>query len=109
MCFVFQLKNGELTWNPQDGKIKKELVEQLKIAEEDQRVAMPPMMWDDSYRFDQSNPISDHSPMAVSGLGLAYHVLHDLVKANLDFTHRQEIHGNSLKNDSLVLQLQLHL
>jgi hypothetical protein len=31
------------------------------------------------------------------------------LKAQLDFTHRQEIHGSSLKNDSLVFQLQLNL
>jgi regulator of sigma E protease len=41
----------------------------------DQRIELPPMTWDDSHRYDQSNPISDHSPIAVSGLGLAYHVL----------------------------------
>lgn len=63
-------------------------------------------------RFEWLNPntsVKDEADSWLASGGLAYHVLHDLVKANLDFTHRQEIHGNSLKNDSLVLQLQLHL
>lgn len=36
---VFQLKNGELFWNPQDGNLKKQLAEAHQIAEEDHRRA----------------------------------------------------------------------
>lgn len=41
--------------------------------------------------------------------GLSYHLLRDLLKAQIDYTHRQEIHGQPLKNDSLVIQAQLNL
>ncbi len=63
-------------------------------------------------RFEWLDPNTSEQDEADSWLvsgGLGYHVLHDFLKANIDFTHRQEIHGNSLKNDSLVFQLQLNL
>jgi hypothetical protein len=41
--------------------------------------------------------------------GIAYHVLNDFLKAQLDYTHREELHGKSLKNDSVVIQAQLNL
>lgn len=65
-----------------------------------------------SARFEWIDPntsVKDEADSWVVSGGLGYHVLHDFLKANLDFTHRQEIHGNSLKNDSLVFQLQLNL
>lgn len=46
-----------------------------KIDHKDQRVDLPPMAWDDSHRFELANSGSDHAPVAVSGLGLAYQVL----------------------------------
>jgi hypothetical protein len=58
---------------------------------------------------DPNTSVKDEADSWLVSGGLGYHVLHDFLKANLDFTHRQEIHGNSLKNDSLVFQLQLNL
>lgn len=63
-------------------------------------------------RIEWLNPntsVKDEADSWVLSGGLAYHVLHDFLKAQLDFTHRQEIHGSSLKNDSLVFQIQLNL
>ena len=58
---------------------------------------------------DPNTSVTDEADSWLLSGGLAYHVLHDFLKAQLDFTHRQEIHGSSLKNDSLVFQLQLNL
>jgi len=58
---------------------------------------------------DPNTSVKDEADSWLLSGGLAYHVLHDFLKAQLDFTHRQEIHGSSLKNDSLVFQLQLNL
>ncbi len=41
--------------------------------------------------------------------GVSYHILNDFLKAQVDYTHREELHGTSLKNDSLVFQAQLNL
>lgn len=41
--------------------------------------------------------------------GVSYHVLNDFLKAQLDYTHREELYGKSLKNDSVVIQIQLNL
>ncbi len=63
-------------------------------------------------RFEWINPntsIKDEADSWIVSGGLSYHVLHDFLKAQLDFTHRQEIHGSSLKNDSLIFQIQLNL
>jgi hypothetical protein len=63
-------------------------------------------------RFEWLNPntaVKDESDSWVLTGGASYHILHDFVKAQLDYSHREEIHGKSLKNDSLVLQLQLNL
>ncbi len=65
-----------------------------------------------SGRFEWLNPntsLEDEADSWLAGGGLSYHVLHDFLKAQLDYTHRQEIHGKSLKNDSVVFQLQLNL
>ena len=58
---------------------------------------------------DPNTSVDDEADSWIVSGGLSYHVLHDFLKAQLDFTHRQEIHGSSLKNDSLVFQLQLNL
>jgi hypothetical protein len=63
-------------------------------------------------RFEWLNPntkAEDESDCWLVTGGVSYHVLGDLLRAQVDFTHRQEIHGQSLKNDALVLQLQLNL
>jgi regulator of sigma E protease len=59
--------------NPADKLVR--LIVLRKIDHKDQRVELPPMTWDDSHRFDLANSSSDHAPLAVSGLGLAYQVL----------------------------------
>jgi len=41
--------------------------------------------------------------------GVSYHLLNDFLKAQLDYTHREELHGPTLKNDSVVIQAQLNL
>lgn len=58
---------------------------------------------------DPNTAAQDESDSWLLTFGLNYHVLRDLLRAQLDFTHRQEIHGQSLANDALVLQLQLNL
>jgi hypothetical protein len=40
--------------------------------------------------------------------GASYHIYNDFLKAQLDYTHREELHGKSLQNDSVVLQAQLN-
>jgi Phosphate-selective porin O and P len=65
-----------------------------------------------SARFEWIDPntsLKDESDCWLAVGGISYHVMHDLVKAQLDYTHRQEIHGKSLKNDSVVMQFQLNL
>jgi hypothetical protein len=41
--------------------------------------------------------------------GVSYRVYRDIMKAQLDYTHREEVHGKSLKNDSVLIGLQLNL
>jgi hypothetical protein len=63
-------------------------------------------------RFEWLNPntgASDESDGWLLTGGISYHVLRDLLKAQLDYTHRQEIHGRTLANDALVFQFQLNL
>jgi hypothetical protein len=63
-------------------------------------------------RFEWLNPntaVQDESDSWILTGGISYHVLHDFLKAQIDYTHREELHGKSLKNDSLVIQAQLHL
>lgn len=63
-------------------------------------------------RFEWLNPntsVKDEADNVLIVGGLSYHVLHDLLKAQLDYTHRRELYGKPLKNDSLVFQLQLNL
>ncbi len=58
---------------------------------------------------DPNTAVKDESDSWVLTGGVSYHVLHDFLKAQIDFTHRQELHGKSLNNDSLVIQAQLNL
>ena len=58
---------------------------------------------------DPNTSVKDEADSIIAGGGASYHLLHDLLKAQLDFTHRQELNGKALANDSLVLQLQLNL
>ncbi|WP_437940709.1 porin [Sorangium sp. So ce341] len=46
--------------------------------------------------------------LALTG-GVSYHAYDDLLKAQLDYTHREELGGLSLANDAVILQLQLSL
>src|SRR5262249_16665019 len=65
-----------------------------------------------SARFEWLDPntsVKDESDSWIVTGGISYHVLHDFLKAQVDYTHREELHGKSLKNDSLVFQLQLNL
>ncbi|WP_437783984.1 porin [Sorangium sp. So ce1097] len=58
---------------------------------------------------DPSVDVEDEGDNLVLTGGVSYHAVDDLVKAQLDYTHREELGGLSLANDTLVLQLQLSL
>jgi hypothetical protein len=58
---------------------------------------------------DPNTAVKDESDSWIVTGGLSYHVLHDFLKAQVDYNHRQELHGKSLQNDSVVIQAQLHL
>ncbi|MFO0757198.1 MAG: porin [Byssovorax sp.] len=58
---------------------------------------------------DPNTSVKNEADSLIVAGGASYHLFHDVLKAQLDFTHRQELAGKSLDNDSLVLQLQLHL
>jgi hypothetical protein len=63
-------------------------------------------------RFEWLDPDTTAHSQASSWIltgGASYHILNDFLKAQLDYNHREEIHGSSLKNDSLVFQVQLNL
>lgn len=63
-------------------------------------------------RFEWIEPntaVKDEGDSWVVTGGVSYHVLQDFLKAQMDYTHREERHGKSLKNDSLVIQAQLRL
>lgn len=63
-------------------------------------------------RFEWINPntaVADQRNSWIFTVGASYHILSDFLKAQLDFNHREELHGVSLKNDSLVFQAQLNL
>jgi hypothetical protein len=40
--------------------------------------------------------------------GASYHIFNDFLKAQLDYTHRAQLHGLTLADDSVVLQAQLN-
>ncbi|WP_437899649.1 porin [Sorangium sp. So ce124] len=58
---------------------------------------------------DPNLDIDDEGDNLVLTGGVSYHAYDDLVKAQLDYTHREELGGLSLSNDALLLQLQLSL
>lgn len=58
---------------------------------------------------EANTAVKDESDCWVLTGGVSYHVLNDFLKAQIDYTHREELHGKSLKNDSLVIQAQLNL
>lgn len=65
-----------------------------------------------SARVEWVNPnldISSEADALVITGGASYFVVEDLVKAQLEYTHREELGGSSLKNDIVGLQLQLKL
>ncbi|WP_437985944.1 porin [Sorangium sp. So ce117] len=58
---------------------------------------------------DPNLDIDDEGDNLVLTGGASYHAYDDLVKAQLEYTHREELGGLSLSNDVLLLQLQLSL
>ncbi|WP_437290291.1 porin [Sorangium sp. So ce406] len=58
---------------------------------------------------DPNVDVEDEGDNVVLTGGVSYHAYDDLVKAQLDYTHREELGGLSLSNDALILQLQLSL
>ncbi|WP_433935596.1 porin [Sorangium cellulosum] len=58
---------------------------------------------------DPNVDVEDEGDNLVLTGGVSYHAYDDLVKAQLDYTHREELGGLSLSNDALILQLQLSL
>jgi hypothetical protein len=58
---------------------------------------------------DPNTAVKDESDSWIFTGGFSYHVLQDFLKAQIDYTHREELHGKTLKNDSLVIQAQLRL
>lgn len=58
---------------------------------------------------DPSTDVSSESDSLVITGGASYLIVEDVLKAQLDFTHREELAGVALKNDLLALQLQLSL
>ncbi|WP_437577328.1 porin [Sorangium sp. So ce887] len=65
-----------------------------------------------SARFEWLDPnldLSDETDSWALTAGASYHFIDNVLKAQADFTHRQEIHGVALDNDAVALQLQLNL
>ena len=58
---------------------------------------------------DPNTAVKNESNSWILTGGASYHVLSDFLKAQLDYTHREELYGKSLKNDSVVFQVQLNL
>ena len=53
--------------------------------------------------------VSTENDQVVVNGGLTYFVVEDLLKAQLEYIHRQELGGRSLSNDMLGLGVQLEL
>ncbi|WP_437991877.1 porin [Sorangium sp. So ce145] len=65
-----------------------------------------------SARFEWLDPnldLSDETDSWALTAGASYHFIDNTLKAQADFTHRQERHGVALDNDAVALQLQLNL
>jgi hypothetical protein len=58
---------------------------------------------------DPNTAVKNESNSWVLTGGASYHFLSVFLKAQLDYTHREELYGKSLANDSVVFQIQLHL
>lgn len=58
---------------------------------------------------DPSTGVQNELDSWVLGGCVSYHLFHDFLRTQVEYTHRQELHGQSLKNDSVVLQFQLNL
>lgn len=58
---------------------------------------------------DPNTEVESDSDSVVISAGASYLIVENVLKAQLDFTHRQELAGVALKNDLLALQLQLSL
>ncbi|WP_437592595.1 porin [Sorangium sp. So ce1000] len=58
---------------------------------------------------DPNLDVEDEGDNLVLTGGVSYHAYDDLVKAQLEVTHREELGGLSLSNDAVILQLQLSL
>lgn len=58
---------------------------------------------------DPNTEVKDESDSWILTVGPSLHAIGNTVKMNLDYTHREELHGKSLKNDAVVLQFQLNL
>lgn len=56
------------------------------------------------------NPDADNEgDNFITSAGVSYHAFEDILRAQLEYTHREETHGLSLANDAVTLQLQLSL
>jgi hypothetical protein len=58
---------------------------------------------------DPSTDVASESDSLVITGGASYLLVEDLLKAQIDYTHREELAGVALKNDLLAIQLQLSL
>ncbi|WP_437970255.1 porin [Sorangium sp. So ce260] len=58
---------------------------------------------------DPNADVDDEGDNVVLTGGVSYHAIDDLVKAQLEYTHREELGGLPLANDAVILQLQLSL
>ncbi|WP_437579756.1 porin [Sorangium sp. So ce887] len=58
---------------------------------------------------DPNADVEDEGDNLVLTGGVSYHAFDDLVKAQLEYTHREELGGLPLANDAVILQLQLSL
>jgi hypothetical protein len=65
-----------------------------------------------SARVEWINPSTDITSEADSLVitgGASYFVVEDVLKAQAEYTHREELGGKALKNDVVAIQLQLKL
>ncbi|XXX76956.1 porin [Sorangium sp. So ce134] len=63
-------------------------------------------------RFEWLDPnldLEDETDSWALTAGASYHFIDNVLKAQADFTHRQEVHGVALDNDAVALGLQLNL
>jgi hypothetical protein len=58
---------------------------------------------------DSNTAIDDEGDQWAVTAGVGYHFVDNVLRAQLDYTHREELHGQSLDNDTVNIQLQLNL